>query len=79
MHPGNFVQPPLAACRADAQDLSPPVGAQCGEVGPSSNAKLDAQAEGNWFTHRTTAGGYDVGQAATLRELREEASELKIR
>ena len=24
-----------------------------------------------------TAGGYDVGQAATLRELREEASELR--
>lgn len=38
----------------------------------------DPQAEGNRFTHRMTAGGYDVGQAATLRELREEASELNI-
>jgi cation transport regulator ChaB len=39
----------------------------------------DPQAAGNRFTHRMTAGGYDVGEGATLRELREEAGELEIR
>jgi cation transport regulator ChaB len=44
-----------------------------GHRGPS-----DPQAAGNLSTHRVTAGGYDVGPAATVKELREEASELKI-
>jgi cation transport regulator ChaB len=44
-----------------------------GHRGPS-----DPQAAGNRTTHRKTAGGYDVGPQATVRELREEASELKI-
>ena len=39
----------------------------------------DPQAAGNRFTHRMTAGGYDVGEGATLAELRDEARELKIR
>lgn len=38
----------------------------------------DPQARGNRFTHRRTAGGYDVGEGATVKELRQEASELKI-
>lgn len=38
----------------------------------------DPQAAGNRFTHRRTAGGYDVGDEATLQELRQEASELEI-
>ncbi len=45
-----------------------------GHRGPS-----DPQAEGGYQTHRTTAGGYDVGPKATLKELRQEASELNIR
>ena len=45
-----------------------------GHRGPS-----DPQSEGNRFTHRMTAGGYDVGYQATVRELRQEASELRIR
>jgi cation transport regulator ChaB len=45
-----------------------------GHRGPS-----DAQAEGGYDTHRMTAGGYDVGPQATLKELRQEAAELKIR
>lgn len=44
-----------------------------GHRGPS-----DPQSAGNRFTHRMTAGGYDVGDQATLKELRQEASELKI-
>src|SRR5437899_2817758 len=44
-----------------------------GHRGPS-----DPQAEGNRFTHRVTAGGYDVGPEATLAELRQEARELNI-
>ena len=44
-----------------------------GHRGPS-----DPQAAGNLRTHRMTAGGYDVGPGATLKELREEARELKI-
>jgi cation transport regulator ChaB len=44
-----------------------------GHRGPS-----DPQAAGNRFTHRTTAGGYDVGPQATVDELRQEARELKI-
>ena len=44
-----------------------------GHRGPS-----DPQAAGNKDTHRTTAGGYDVGPRATVKELREEARELKI-
>ena len=44
-----------------------------GHRGPS-----DPQAEGNVSTHRMTAGGYDVGPQATVKELREEARELKI-
>src|SRR2546429_1868552 len=44
-----------------------------GHRGPS-----DAQAMGNRFTHRMTAGGYDVGPQATLAELRQEARELDI-
>jgi cation transport regulator ChaB len=44
-----------------------------GHRGPS-----DPQAAGGKTTHRMTAGGYDVGPQATLRELREEARELKI-
>jgi cation transport regulator ChaB len=44
-----------------------------GHRGPS-----DAQAEGNRSTHRLTAGGYDVGRQATLKELRQEARELNI-
>src|SRR5919205_3657561 len=44
-----------------------------GHRGPS-----DPQAAGNRSTHRRTAGGYDVGPRATLKELREEARELKI-
>lgn len=44
-----------------------------GHRGPS-----DPQAEGNRGTHRMTAGGYDVGPQATLKELRQEAAELKI-
>ena len=44
-----------------------------GHRGPS-----DPQAAGGRDTHRMTAGGYDVGPQATLRELREEARELKI-
>ena len=44
-----------------------------GHRGPS-----DPQAAGNRNTHRMTAGGYDVGPAATVNELREEARELKI-
>ena len=44
-----------------------------GHRGPS-----DPQAEGNRFTHRMTAGGYDVGPEATLAELRQEARELNI-
>jgi cation transport regulator ChaB len=38
----------------------------------------DPQAAGNKSTHRRTAGGYDVGEGATVRELRDEARELKI-
>jgi len=38
----------------------------------------DPQSEGNRFTHRMTAGGYDVGDQATVKELRQEAGELKI-
>src|SRR5947199_1584238 len=45
-----------------------------GHRGPS-----DPQAEGGYQTHRQTAGGYDVGPDASLKELRQEASELKIR
>src|SRR4051794_27262798 len=41
-----------------------------GHRGPS-----DPQASGNRSTHRTTAGGYDVGEGATVHELREEARE----
>jgi cation transport regulator ChaB len=44
-----------------------------GHKGPS-----DPQAEGNRFTHRMTAGGYDVGPQATVKELRDEARELNI-
>jgi len=44
-----------------------------GHRGPS-----DPQAAGSRFTHRKTAGGYDVGPQARVKELREEASELKI-
>jgi cation transport regulator ChaB len=44
-----------------------------GHRGPS-----DPQAEGGYQTHRKTAGGYDVGPAATVKELREEARELEI-
>ena len=44
-----------------------------GHRGPS-----DPQAAGNRSTHRMTAGGYDVGPRATVKELREEARELKI-
>ena len=36
------------------------------------------QAAGDRTTHRKPAGGYDVGPQATVRELREEARELKI-
>lgn len=38
----------------------------------------DPQAAGNRSTHRMTAGGYDVGEGATVKELRQEASELNI-
>ncbi len=44
-----------------------------GHKGPS-----DPQAAGSVRTHRMTAGGYDVGPQATVKELREEARELKI-
>ena len=44
-----------------------------GHRGPS-----DPQAAGGRDTHRMTAGGYDVGPQATLKELREEARELNI-
>jgi cation transport regulator ChaB len=44
-----------------------------GHRGPS-----DPQAAGNRSTHRMTAGGYDVGPKATVKELREQARELKI-
>ena len=44
-----------------------------GHRGPS-----DPQAAGNRSTHRMTAGGYDVGSAATVKELRQEARELEI-
>ena len=44
-----------------------------GHRGPS-----DPQARGNRTTHRMTAGGYDVGEGATVKELHKEASELKI-
>ena len=44
-----------------------------GHRGPS-----DAQSMGNRTTHRMTAGGYDVGPQATLKELRQEARELSI-
>jgi cation transport regulator ChaB len=44
-----------------------------GHRGPS-----DPQAAGSRFTHRMTAGGYDVGPQATVKELRHEASELEI-
>jgi cation transport regulator ChaB len=44
-----------------------------GHRGPS-----DPQAAGNRFTHRMTAGGYDVGPGATVKELRQEARELEI-
>ena len=44
-----------------------------GHRGPS-----DPQAAGNRSTHRMTAGGYDVGPQATVKELRDEARELKI-
>jgi cation transport regulator ChaB len=44
-----------------------------GHRGPS-----DPQAAGNRYTHRRTAGGYDVGPQATVAELRQEARELKI-
>jgi cation transport regulator ChaB len=44
-----------------------------GHRGPS-----DPQAAGNRFTHRQTAGGYDVGPQATVKELRQEARELEI-
>ena len=44
-----------------------------GHRGPS-----DPQAAGGRDTHRMTAGGYDVGPQVTLKELREEARELKI-
>ena len=45
-----------------------------GHRGPS-----DEQAKGGRTTHRMTAGGYDVGPNATVKELRQEASELDIR
>jgi cation transport regulator ChaB len=45
-----------------------------GHRGPS-----DPQAAGDRTTHRMTAGGYDVGPSATVKELREEARELRIR
>jgi cation transport regulator ChaB len=38
----------------------------------------DPQAEGSRFTHRMTAGGYDIGPGATLKELHAEARELRI-
>lgn len=38
----------------------------------------DPQAEVGHGTRRHTAGGYDVGPGATLKELRQEASELQI-
>lgn len=44
-----------------------------GHRGPS-----DPQAAGNAGTHRMTASGYDVGPGATVKELRQEAGELKI-
>ena len=44
-----------------------------GHRGPS-----DEQAKGGRGTHRRTAGGYDVGPQATLKELRQEARELEI-
>src|SRR5919206_5191376 len=44
-----------------------------GHRGPS-----DPQAAGNRDTHRMTAGGYDVGPGATLKELRQEARDLNI-
>lgn len=44
-----------------------------GHRGPS-----DAQAAGGRDTGQHTAGGYDVGPQATLKELRQEASELGI-
>jgi cation transport regulator ChaB len=44
-----------------------------GHRGPS-----DPQAQGNRYTRRMTAGGYDVGPRATLKELRQEARELEI-
>jgi cation transport regulator ChaB len=44
-----------------------------GHRGPS-----DEQAAGGRTSHKMTAGGYDVGPRATLRELRQEAGELKI-
>jgi cation transport regulator ChaB len=48
-------------------------------VPKSHRGASDPQAAGSRFTHRMTAGGYDVGEAATVRELREEAGELKIK
>lgn len=44
-----------------------------GHSGPS-----DDQAKGSVGTHRMTAGGYDVGPGATVKELRQEAGELGI-
>jgi cation transport regulator ChaB len=38
----------------------------------------DPQAAGSRRTHRRTAGGYDVGEGATVKELRQEARELHI-
>jgi cation transport regulator ChaB len=38
----------------------------------------DPQAAGNRRTHRRTAGGYDVGEGATVKELRQQARELHI-
>ncbi len=47
-------------------------------VPKSHRGPSDPQAAGNRFTHRKTAGGYDVGDKSTLRELRDEARELDI-
>ncbi|MHB8618590.1 MAG: ChaB family protein [Chloroflexota bacterium] len=44
-----------------------------GHKGPS-----DQQAAGGRQTRGRTAGGYDVGAQATVKELRQEASELNI-
>ena len=48
------------------------------EVQQPGWAYLAPQAAGNARTHRMTAGGYDVGPRATVKELRDEARELNI-